>query len=166
MNLASTRDRIRLIASGVFVACIAGYFVVLWITQDRAGGPILAYVMLLGFLGSTVDIAVRSEQIPENASRVAIVITFFWKLTVSGILAVILYCMFAAQIIQGSLFPNFTSDGSTFQSMETFLRSMTPETNVDMAKVLFWSFVAGYSEHFVQAKMPKDGEPEQPQQST
>ena len=68
---------------------------------------------------------------------------------VGGILAVVLYVLFVSTLVSGDLFPKFVSD----------IRNLSPESpkgfseifavhgeSVDYAKMMFWSFVAGFSE--------------------
>ncbi len=79
---------------------------------------------------------------------------------VGGILAVVLYVLFISTLISGDLFPKFIPDA---------VPKLTPDTkelcievkkgfsdifavhgeSVDYAKMMFWSFVAGFSERFV-----------------
>ncbi len=71
---------------------------------------------------------------------------------VGGILAVVLYVLFVSTLVSGDLFPKFVPD----------IRNLSPESpkgfseifavhgeSVDYAKMMFWSFVAGFSERFV-----------------
>lgn len=71
---------------------------------------------------------------------------------VGGILAVVLYILFISTLISGDLFPKFVPDATESYSRihngfsEIF--AVHGEA-VDYAKMMFWSFVAGFSERFV-----------------
>lgn len=70
-----------------------------------------------------------------------------------GIFSLILYIIFLAKLIQGGLFPEFYmpefSPIVTDNDIHRFLRECYPLTGPDFAKLVFWSFVAGFSERFV-----------------
>lgn len=70
-----------------------------------------------------------------------------------AVAAITLYCIFAAGLIEGSLFPHIVGEApnpDTTKSMPilSFLDS-GPAGTVDHAKSLVWSFIAGFSERFV-----------------
>lgn len=68
---------------------------------------------------------------------------------VGGILAVVLYVLFISTLVSGDLFPSFVPDrpdSPTGNFSEIFA---VHGKAVDYAKMMFWSFVAGFSERFV-----------------
>lgn len=70
-----------------------------------------------------------------------------------GIFALVLYLAFLSGIVEGALFPRlsvpaFGSPPST-DDMKNLFTSTYPSTGVDFAKLVFWSFVAGFSERLV-----------------
>ncbi len=70
-----------------------------------------------------------------------------------GIFALLLYVMFLADLVQGNLFPTFYvprfSEPPQTSDLVMFLRETYPAQGADFAKLIFWSFVAGFSERFV-----------------
>lgn len=71
-----------------------------------------------------------------------------------GIFALVLYCVFLSGIVSGNLFPSFYIPKPTSAEPDTrfiieVLTKTYPSTGQDMAKFLFWSFIAGFSERFV-----------------
>lgn len=69
---------------------------------------------------------------------------------VGAIGAAILFTMFAGGIISGGLFPEFACtelDGC--QSYVDYLDKWKPKLPADLAKLIVWGFVAGFSERFV-----------------
>lgn len=71
-----------------------------------------------------------------------------------GVFALVLYTLFLSGIISGHIFPQFTmpeppADGPDTEFMIDLLMNTYPSTGPDVAKLLFWSFVAGFSERFV-----------------
>lgn len=75
---------------------------------------------------------------------------------IGALFAMVLYGAFAAEILQGSLFPKFNS-GTPFLNLASFADSMRPATNGDVAKALFWAFMAGFAEGLVPNIIDKVG---------
>jgi hypothetical protein len=71
-----------------------------------------------------------------------------------GIFSLILYILFLSSLIQSSLFPEFyipafSTPQVTVNDIQKFLTECYPKTGPDLAKLIFWSFVAGFSERYV-----------------
>lgn len=69
-----------------------------------------------------------------------------------GLFAVILYVLFITGILQGPLFPAFANPEAFAEGQDNFalfFAHTNPVGFQDIAKVLFWSFAAGYVERFV-----------------
>jgi hypothetical protein len=71
-----------------------------------------------------------------------------------GIFALVLYLGFLSSIVEGPLFPRFA--GPSFSQpipstsdVAAFFAQTYPATGADLTKLLFWSFIAGFSERFV-----------------
>ena len=74
-----------------------------------------------------------------------------------GIFAVVLMLIFLSGILQGAMFPEYTHtvefDKTNLEalviSFTDWTKTTFPKTGEDVAKLMFWSFVAGFSERFV-----------------
>ena len=71
-----------------------------------------------------------------------------------GIFALVLYIGFLSGIVEGSLFPQFSSHPfsqpvPTTEDLRRFFSETYPSTGADVAKLLFWTFLAGFSERLV-----------------
>jgi len=68
---------------------------------------------------------------------------------VGGVLAFLLFILFLSGLLSGDLFPVFLPDSNS--SSESFLSIFEQhgEGHKEYAKLIFWSFMAGFSEHFV-----------------
>ena len=152
-------SRLRLALSVVFLLFYAGYITLLLLTGDQIGGPVLLYVILGGVVGTAVDLSNKIPILSDQQNLYAVLTMIVWKLMVAGILSVFCYVVFASGLIQGSMFPQFqygpTENSGAYSDMETFLREVKPKTNPDMAKVLVWSFMAGFSEKFFSGFLRK-----------
>uniref|UniRef100_Q3AR76 Uncharacterized protein n=1 Tax=Chlorobium chlorochromatii (strain CaD3) TaxID=340177 RepID=Q3AR76_CHLCH len=111
---------------------------------------------LCGIVGGFVSIQQRVKNVSDEELQL-LTSSWFQILLIpifGGIFALVLYCLFLSEIISGSLFPLFYIPKPTGVIPDThFLIDVFtktyPLTGKDLAKFLFWSFVAGFSERFV-----------------
>ena len=70
-----------------------------------------------------------------------------------GLFALILYVGFLSQIVTGAMFPRFWvapfHSPPTTADLQAFFGQSYPASGGDLAKLLFWSLVAGFSERFI-----------------
>ena len=108
-----------------------------------------------GLIGGFVSIQQRLGRIDTSElellskSRTAILLIPVY----GGIFALLLYVLFLSGIIGGDLFPTFYipefSTPPTPANIIALLKETNPEQGPDLAKLIFWSFVAGFSERFM-----------------
>ena len=138
---------------------------------DLTGKSVLTPVAVLfvGFVGGFVGLQRRLKTLPAEDltllanSWVAIALS-----PVAGaILAVLVYLLFISGLLEGAMFPKFVADNpsQTTPGLKAIFEVHCP-TAADYAKVLFWSFIAGFSEKFAtniisQFESPNP-EPEKP----
>lgn len=119
------------------------------IIKDSAA---LIMVFLFGNVGGYISVHsklknVSDEELGELAdSWLGVVVPSF----IGGVLAVVLYLIFIAGLLEGDLFPNFEPDADANEASGfTKLFEQHGVHGSDYAKLLIWSFVAGYSERYV-----------------
>ena len=110
-----------------------------------------------GIIGGFVSIQQRIPKVPDNELEL-LTKSWFQILLVpifGGIFALLLYCIFLSGIVSGNLFPNFyipkppaNEPPNTAFIIDVFTKTY-PSSGEDLAKFLFWSFVAGFSERLV-----------------
>jgi len=89
--------------------------------------------------------------------------SFYFAPVGGAIGALVLFCLFASDLIKGDLFPSITtaltSDAAKNNphSFFAFLNSAGPENGVQTAKLLVWSFIAGFSERLVPTALDQLG---------
>jgi len=107
-------------------------------------------VMMFGIFGGFVSVQRRLKQLThEDLELLATSWPYvFLSPVTGGALAVILYLMFIGKILAGDLFPAFVAGNTTATDFSRLLEC-TAKDYSDYAKLMFWAFVAGFSESFV-----------------
>jgi hypothetical protein len=92
-----------------------------------------------------------SPKYPRGASYGWIAAYILWKSGVSIVFAFALHLMAIGGLIGSDLFPKFVTKAaeSVTWNMQQFVTSVDPKSYQDIAEILVWSFIAGYSEKFV-----------------
>ncbi|HUS11057.1 MAG TPA: hypothetical protein VMZ30_11375, partial [Pyrinomonadaceae bacterium] len=109
-----------------------------------------------GLIGGFVSIQQRIKNVNEEELEL-LSRSWFQILLIpvyGGIFALVLYLAFLGGIVEGALFPRFsvpafTTPYPTAEDVKMFLISTYPSTGTDVAKLIFWSFLAGFSERLV-----------------
>ncbi|MCE8033123.1 hypothetical protein EKK97_03705 [Billgrantia tianxiuensis] len=145
----------RLIAMTAIAVIVLGGIFALSFSGERRF-MIAWAVLLCGIIGGFVSIQQRLNNVTDE-ELVLLDASWFQILLVpifGGVFALVLYLVFLSGIVSGDLFPRFRFPlQEAKQSGDEFMRSIFRETYLrsgpDLAKLLFWSFVAGFSERFV-----------------
>lgn len=172
LALSETQEMIRIVSNRLFAALfilllmtMAGGYLT-WSGHSLSTGATNWMVLLCGAIGGFISLQRRLKTLhPDDL----ILLARSWVYVllsplVGGILALLLYFLFLSGLLEGDLFPNFHSvdsvtaiDGSslatvitdTSRSGLTVLFQAQGVEYKDYAKLVFWCFVAGYSESFV-----------------
>jgi len=113
-------------------------------------------VFLCGIIGGFVSIQQRIRTVSDLELEL-LTKSWFQILLIpifGGVFALVLYCIFLSGILSVNLFPSFyipipPATGPDTSFMIDIFTKTYPSTGQDFAKLLFWSFVAGFSERFV-----------------
>ena len=134
----------------LLILFLAAYFTLQY-TDHQATLPI---VLLFGALGSFISQQRRLKEMSDEDFELFNFSTIYkWLSPVGGaVLAGILYLMFIGDLLAGDIFPSFlapkTEGKPPVNGIKVIFEIGSPIPG-DYAKLLFWSFVAGYSERFV-----------------
>ena len=143
------------VAAVIFVFCF--YF---WRSIGTSGGaeqfPIAFFIIISAIVGAMVNQSFRSRDGKDDVKNLSFgwFIGFVvWKCLVAIAFAFLLYLMFIGSLVSGDLFPKFihtsADAGGQYTTMMNFATEVEPASFMDLAKLLVWSFIAGYSERFV-----------------
>lgn len=142
--------------AGISLLLISAVF---WVTLAFKQRFMMSWMTFgVGLLGGFVSIQQRVNKI--ESSELGILSQSWFQILLipiyGGIFALVLYVLFLSGILQGHLFPEFyipppPADGQAPDTkfMESLFMATYPKTGEDFAKLIFWSFVAGFSERYV-----------------
>lgn len=125
--------------------------------SGTVGGAINSFQRIQSI--QSMDLA-KTKALDVMAERL-ITIQIYLSPFVGGVFAFVLYIMFMAGFVQGSLFPMFAAGDQDFTNFCDFAQHFIPKENVDVAKAIVWSFIAGFSERLVPnfiSKIVKEAE--------
>ncbi|MFN3880475.1 MAG: hypothetical protein ACK4L8_03495 [Nitrincola lacisaponensis] len=160
-------DAYRLMVVWLFLAtllaCTVTFFTVFAHEQEGGkGATTLTVVMLAGILGSFVSALNRiyssRDIFPHQkykdilgGANLYLVIYSIIPPMVGAIASVVLYLVFAGELINGSMFPSFSCSHASedCNNFKNFVKHWSPEEAVDYAKAIVWGFLAGFSERLV-----------------
>ena len=108
--------------------------------------PLAWFIMGAAVFGSIVNQPFRSDNPGQHADLAGYLI---WKAGVAVVFAMLLHLIFMTGLLEGHLFPEYSRSDDEFIDMANFVLIVDPKTYADAAKIVVWSFIAGYSERFV-----------------
>lgn len=171
-SVLGSRSQKTVAVLAVCAAALLGYYA--WYSIGSDGGaeryPISWFIIIVALVGSLVNEPFRTDK--ANVTPGHGLFTYsVWKGAVAVVFAFLLYLLFMSGLVSGDVFPAFShinsGNGGDYVSMEDFLVKVKPASYKDVAKVLVWSFIAGYSERFVPnliSRVIDSGAGERPQQ--
>lgn len=123
----------------------------------------LCVVVFAGMTGAFVSMQQRIQTAPNQGDPLYNLSTLthgwfgiFLSPLSGAIFALILYMFFAGGLLNGGIFPFFKTDISNkIIPLAEFLQTTGPNAGFDYAKLLVWSFIAGFAERFVPDKLNK-----------
>jgi hypothetical protein len=148
-----------LIVTGVLIALLLPFSFLF--NADR-NPPLIFVVILAGALGAFFSALIRLynfddlpkalvarglEGLPKGHLRIYSLV----PAVIGAISATVLYLVFAADMLQGGLFPKFGCElgENKCDLFRTLLNQWHPAQASDYAKTLVWSFIAGFAERLV-----------------
>ena len=165
-NILRVTRRLIIMTSAILLF-VVGVFGVTLFFGDRQGRFMVSWACFgCGLLGGFISIQQRLKRVGDE--ELALLSGSWFQIVLvpvyGGIFALILYVAFLSQIVTGALFPQFVippfNKPPTTQDIQAFFSQTYPASGVDLAKLLFWCLVAGFSERFIPqiiSKVPSGG---------
>lgn len=116
------------------------------------GAAIISLItVLVGAIGGFVGLQRRLKQLSDEDIELLASSHLYSFLAplVGGILALLLYVLFLSGLLAGDLFPKFVPDDEVVRTDFTAIFKTHGANYQAYAKLIFWSFLAGFSERFV-----------------
>ena len=138
----------------VLLALASAAFTVPFILKGRM--LIVVLCLLCGILGGFVSLQQRLSRLPLEA--ISLLSTSWFQVVLrplyGGIVALVAYMLLLSSLVSSAIFPVFVypslpETGINPQYFILFLTDTVPQTGPDFAKLLFWSFAAGFSERLI-----------------
>lgn len=136
----------------IFILLLVALGIMTFAVVSKSDLVVPAVVVISGFIGGFVGLQRRIKDLTvpdlELISKSQI---YTWlSPLVGGVLALLLYILFLSELLSGHLFPNFQADPATSQNVGfSSVFEQHAKSYQDYAKLVFWCFVAGFSERFV-----------------
>lgn len=145
--------RLILLTAGSLVIFTAIFGIVLFFNHRLM---ISWVVFICGIIGGFVSIQQRLDKISDDDIKL-LSSSWFQILLIpifGAVFSLVLYCIFLSGLLNSDIFPAFyfpspPPTGPNTEFIIRILRDTYPSTGPDLAKLLFWSFVAGFAERFV-----------------
>ena len=147
--LASVTRRLFTALATLFLIAL-GLIVVSY--QFRSQFVVPPVVIAAGMIGGFVGLQRRLKELTIPDLQLIADSWIYTSLAplVGGVLALLLYVLFLSGLLSGPLFPKFVGDVNlTGDEGFVLIVRQHAENHQEYAKLVFWSFVAGFSERFV-----------------
>ena len=157
-HLQTVTRKLVSLTGGCIFALLIYFYVIINIAAPQQT-YLVVVVFTAGLIGGFVSIQQRLPKIGLGELRE---LSMSWLSILlipfnGGIFALVLMLLFISGIVEGALFPKYSEtppfDHENLQELMalygSWLKTTFPATGPDIAKLLFWSFVAGFSERFV-----------------
>lgn len=157
MNKQQCLQRITYRLVCFLAACLLAFLImhIIVVVSDSGRTYLVTFVFFAGLTGGFVSIQQRlpAIELSELRQLSSSWISILLIPVNGGIFAIVLMIMFLSGILEGAMFPRF-SDVVCDQDhvgikFRDWLTTTFPISGPDIAKLIFWSFVAGFSERFV-----------------
>ncbi|MEM9603553.1 MAG: hypothetical protein AAGA11_11870 [Pseudomonadota bacterium] len=138
--------------TGGSLALIGTLAYVLMTLSEEAPPVLSVLVFMCGLLGGFVSIQQRLPKMGELEMRA---LTRSWlSITLipinGGVFSLVFMFMFMGGMLEGSLFPQYSYQAiNNTADFYDWMSTSYPISNHENAKLIFWSFVAGFSERLV-----------------
>ena len=158
---------IKLLVLLITVGVLLYFLLAPWVHLNKSQISSIPIVFLTGVVGGIVGIQRRLKTlVVEDLELLARSAPFLLLAPIiGGFLALLLFLMFIGELVQGDLFPTFSTSaaaawgGNIKSSANSCIANgisalmCVSASASDYGKLLFWCFVAGFSERFVTGLM-------------
>ncbi|MES2071745.1 MAG: hypothetical protein V4488_15425 [Pseudomonadota bacterium] len=153
-------SRVIAVMTGLGLSMLFIYALLVSFTRWPVDVMPLGVVLFTGLMGGLLSVQQRYQSASDEGDPVHNIAVLRWgnfSVLVSpfsgALFAVIFYIVFVAGLVKGDLFPEFVDRASQKSGsapyFSEFLKHATPNSVVQYAKLIVWSFIAGFFERLV-----------------
>ncbi len=153
---------LQIVILGCIVLAGIAVYVLQFFNQDPAlpasqqrSVPLVVLFCLAGTVGGIANnfrrlqrLSTHNWQELDSTTRWLMTIQIYVSPVIGALFAFVLNLAFMAELVQSAMFPDYET-ADKYKNFVQFAESTLPLQNVDVAKAIFWSFVAGFAEQFV-----------------
>jgi hypothetical protein len=117
--------------------------------------PTLLVVVVVGMIGGVVSVQQRIQSTPTEGDAIRNVLSLssglfsvYMSPITGAVSATLLYLLFAGGLLTGALFPDMTNNPEKLEFLFSFEHA-TSAHFPNFARLIIWSFIAGFAERFV-----------------
>ncbi|MBX2884779.1 MAG: hypothetical protein KTR32_32790 [Granulosicoccus sp.] len=158
LQLSEKQELIKIIGNRLFVVLfiflilMVGWSAYVFLSDGTRMGSLPA-VLFTGILGGVIGLQNRLKTLGSDDLLLLSKSNMYVMLAplVGGFLSVLLYILFISGLLEGQLFPKFDADKNTDSESLGIasLFNIHGASHQDYGKLIFWCFIAGFSERFV-----------------
>lgn len=147
--IRTVSNRLLISLGGLLLLIIPGAMIASAGTHTIVGATPLMTLMI-GAIGGFVGLQRRLKKLGDEDLVLLADSWVYIALSplVGGILAVLMYVLFISGLLAGTLFPKFVPDAAADSVEGLGALFLIHGTAADYAKLIFWCFLAGFSEKF------------------
>jgi hypothetical protein len=149
MIIEITNELARALASCLFILTV---FILLGVNFFPSALPVVFEVVAMGMIGGFISIHKRLKDLASEDLKLMTSSKLYLYLApfVGGLFAMILYLIFLSGLLQDPVFPQFRAgpDATAHAPQFSDLLDARAQDFNNYAKLLVWSFIAGFSEKF------------------
>jgi len=154
----------------LFLLMVLGFFRVQHLaSENQATAPpttLWQAVLFAGIIGAGFSVLSRLYSLTwspritaqvkdQQALKKGLVISYILSLSEGAIAAGVMYLLFTSGLLKGDLFPAFKDATGDFGTAVQRFLACQPNSTGDLAKLLAWAFIAGFSERLVPDKLSR-----------
>lgn len=134
----------------------AGFAAALLIARMGGFSDLLLLVLMAGSTGAVINnyyrlakLSTVDQAVFDQADHHVFTMQIYVSLLVSAVLGIIMYGLCLSGLIAGDLFPAFKGEQADYTNVTELMRNVSPAGNIDAAKAVVWTFIAGFSEKLI-----------------
>ena len=163
MQSSISKKVTRMAIAGITFIALAAFTIAFFgdvILDLKKYSATILIVLFAGAMGGLMSMLQRYNNLVKEVDPINSIIAHSWyKIftpAINGALfAALLYITFMGELIEGGIFPSFEKASEINSGFISLLTENHPDGSSNYAKLIIWSFIAGFAERFVPDTLTK-----------